>query len=298
METVKDTLPLLVIVGQTGSGKSALALELAQKFNGEIICADSRTVYRGLDIGTAKPTAADQAKVRHHLLDVVNPDRPYSAALFKQQAQSAINDIVGRGKLPLLVGGSGLYIDSVLFNFDFNRRVDQALRDELQDLSVEELQQRLEAANILLPENSRNPRHLIRALEANGEQPTKHGLRPDSLILEIDIDAITLKKRLEGRVSAMIKDGLVDEVRDMVARYGADAPGLQATGYRAFRQYLSNQCTLEQAKQEFIRNDWQLAKRQRTWFKRNKAIHHICNVDEAVDLVTTWLNKYGIALER
>ncbi len=298
METVKDTPPLLVIVGQTGSGKSALALELAKKFNGEIICADSRTVYRGLDIGTAKPTAADQAKVRHHLLDVVNPDRPYSAALFKQQAQSAINDIVGRGKLPLLVGGSGLYIDSLLFNFDFNRKVDQTLRDELQDLSVEELQQRLEAANILLPENSRNPRHLIRALEANGKQSTKHGLRPDSLILELDIDSITLKKRLEDRVSAMVRNGLVDEVRDMEARYGADAPGLQATGYRAFRQYLSDQCSLEQAKQEFIRNDWQLAKRQRTWFKRNKAIHHICNIDEAVDLVTTWLNKYEIALER
>jgi tRNA dimethylallyltransferase len=298
VETVKGTPPLLVIVGQTGSGKSALALELAQKFNGEIICADSRTVYQGLDIGTAKPTAADQAKVRHHLLDVITPDKTYSAALFKQQAQAAIDDIVGRGKLPMLVGGSGLYVDSVIYNFDFNRVVDLELRNKLQGLTVDQLQQKLESAGIALPDNSRNPRHLVRALEAKGEHATKHELRPDSLILEPEVDALTLKKRLEDRVNAMVRQGLVEEATAMEARYGADAPGLRATGYRAFHGYLNNEHTLEQAKQEFIRNDWQLARRQRTWFKRNKAIRHICNLDEAVDLVTTWLNKYGIALER
>jgi tRNA dimethylallyltransferase len=289
--TVTKTSPLLVIVGETASGKSALAMSLAEKFNGEIICADSRTIYRGLDIGTAKPSASDQSRVRHHLLDVVNPDQAYSVVRFKQQALAAIDDIAGRGKLPLLVGGSGLYVDSVIFDFDFNRKIDIRLRTELQDLSVPDLQARLLDAGIPLPENKQNPRYLIRALEAGGVAGTKHELRPHTLILGLTAPPSVLKLRIVDRVDAMLAAGFVEEVRALTMRYGEDAPALLAPGYKAFKSYLQNKISLHEAKQEFIRNDWRLAKRQRTWFKRNKAIIYLGNQAEAVELVTTWLNK-------
>ncbi len=121
MESFPDHTPLIVIVGQTASGKSALALELAQQYNGEIICADSRTVYKGMDIGTAKPSKEDQQQVQHHLLDILSPDQTMTAALFKEKAEQAIKDIGSRGKVAFLVGGTGLYVDSLLFNFSFTR---------------------------------------------------------------------------------------------------------------------------------------------------------------------------------
>lgn len=283
--------PLLVIVGETGSGKSALAMSLAEKFDGEIICADSRTIYRGLDIGTAKPSASDQARVRHHLIDVVDPDETFSAAQFKGQAVQAIDAIAARGKLPMLVGGSGLYVDSVLFDFDFNRKVDMSLRDELKNLSVEQLQTRLLASGIPLPENKQNPRYLMRALEAGGEVATKHGLRPQTLVLGLAIEPEVLKWRLAERVDHMLAEGFIEEVRALLMRYGPDAPALLAPGYKAFTLYLQNKISLDEARQQFVRNDWQLAKRQRTWFKRNDAIIYPSNLEQTVDLVTTWLNK-------
>lgn len=283
--------PLVAIVGQTASGKSALALELAKRFDGEIICADSRTIYKGLDIGTAKPTAAEQAAVPHWLLDVAAPNETFSAARFQQLALATIEDISGRGKLPILVGGSGLYIDSVLFSFDFNHPADESLRTELQSLSVEELQNRLSEADIPLPENSRNPRYLMRALETGGEVATRSELRPDTLILELDVEPEVLKERITQRVDAMIENGFVEEAKRAVEEYGWEATGLQAPGYKAFQKYLKNEASLEEAKQEFTRLDWQLAKRQRTWFKRNKSINHLCNLQEAVELTTTFLNK-------
>lgn len=291
MGSKPNTTPLVVIVGETASGKSALSLSLAQRFNGEIIAADSRTVYKGMDIGTAKPTAEEQALVPHHLLDVVTPAQPFSAADFKRRTEEAIADIDGRGKLPFLVGGTGLYIDAVIYNFSFLQKGDETLRDQLANLDIATLQDMLREQGIALPTNERNPRHLIRALEAQGATPEHHILRGNTLLLGLRIDREVLRAKVVSRIDQMVAQGLVQEVERVGRRYGWDAPALQAPGYKAFREFILGNITLEQAKQQFAQNDMQLAKRQRTWFKRNKSIHWISKEEEAVDLITTLLSK-------
>lgn len=286
--------PLLAIVGTTASGKSALAIELAERFDGEIICADSRTVYRGMDIGTAKPTAADRKRVPHHMLDVVDPDQPFSAAQFKQAANQAILDIQARGKLPLLVGGTGLYADAILYDYKFHAVADPVLRADLNGLSVAELQNRLRVAGIALPENSQNPRHLIRALETGGARAGKGTLRPNTLIIGLDPGQESLKRRIETRVTAMFADGFLDEARRLGETYGWDTEALQTPGYKAARSYILGTRSEAECQAEFVRNDLQYAKRQRTWFRRNKSIHwfnHSGKSNKIVDLVTTWMNK-------
>lgn len=251
---------LVVIIGETGSGKSALAMELAKKFNGEIISADSRAVYKGLDIGTAKPTKEDQAKVRHHLIDIKNPAEKFTAADFKELANETIKNIHKRRKLPLLVGGSGLYIDAVIYNFSFkpNERRD--------------------------PEN---PRHLLKSQFS----ADKRNLRPNTLLIGLQIDRKILKNRLGQRVEDMVTRGFNEEVSRLVKEFGFNTEAFRAPGYKAFIKYLNKEISLEEAKELFVRYDLNLAKRQRTWFKRNKSIHWITNREQAVELVTTFLNK-------
>jgi tRNA dimethylallyltransferase len=292
--------PLIVICGQTATGKTALAVGLAQWLEhagyegGEIICADSRTVYRGMDIGTAKPSAAERASVPHWGLDLVTPSERFTAADFKAYAINAMDDIQRRGKVPIVAGGSGLYIDSVLFDYDFRPPAKVGARQELESLSVEQLQQKIRAAGLELPNNPRNPRHLVRVLETSGAASTKKELRPHTLVFGLLADRTILAERISLRVDNMIEHGFIDEVRGLVERYSWDAPALQAPGYRAFRGYLENADSLQTAKAEFVRNDLMLAKRQKTWFKRNKSIRWLTTPDkvaEAVDIATTFLNN-------
>ncbi len=282
---------LVVILGQTASGKSALALDLARRFNGEIIAADSRTVYRGMDIGTAKPTAEERAEIPHHLIDIVNPNELFTVADFQKQANVAIADITARGKLPILVGGTGLYIDAVIYNFQLRSPADPKQRQELSSLSVEELQQRLAEQGIALPENRKNPRHLIRTLETGGQTGDRTKLRPNTLVIGLQVTPEELRKKITKRVDTMVENGLVDEVRRLAAQYSWDAPALAAPAYKAFRPYIVGECSLQEAKQQFIHNDMQYAKRQKTWFKRNPDIVWISKPEESVELVTTSLNK-------
>lgn len=255
-----DVIPkLIVIVGPTASGKTALAMDLAIRFKGEIICADSRTVYRGLDIGTAKPTLQDRSKVRHHLLDVVSPDESFTVADFKQKANDAIADIASRGKLPILAGGSGLYIDSILFDYSFSS--DTKIRDSV------------------------NPRHAHRSVAGS-----RKNLRDNTLIIGLDTEPEILKERISKRVDQMVRDGFIGEVRDAELQY-PNSKALHAPGYKAFLEYLRGEKTLDEAKSLFIHNDIRLAKRQKTWFRRNKSIQWALNRDEVVELTTTFLNK-------
>jgi tRNA dimethylallyltransferase len=286
--------PLLVIVGETASGKSALAIEMAEKFNGEIICADSRTVYRGMDIGTAKPTAEERKRVLHHCLDLVDPDEPFTVADFKREAQKAIEDITSRGKLPILVGGTGLYVDAILYDFSFRQPGDTNTRAELAVLSVQELQNRILEQGIGLPNNPQNPRHLVRALETGGETPDRKPLRSNTLIIGLNPDREVLKARIASRTDQMIEKGLVDEVRQVSDKYGWAVPALQAPAYKAFHAYIDGSISLDEAKTLNLNNDLRLAKRQCTWFKRNKSIQWFDNRDklaEIVDVTTTFLNK-------
>lgn len=285
--------PLLVaVVGPTASGKSALAMELAKRFDGELICADSRTVYKYMDIGTAKPSLADQTAVKHYGLDLVEPNESYSAARFQRMAISAVHDITTRGKLPIIVGGTGLYVDSVLFDYHFLPVADISERQRLSVMSVDELHTEILEKDLPIPKNENNPRHLMRVIEARGiiSDPSPN-IRENTIIIGLQPGMGILKNRIEQRVQGMIDSGYIQETRQLVEKYGWDAPGMQSTGYKAFRDYILGTEDLQAAIDNFIRNDYQLARRQRTWFKRNKSIQWADDPSRAVDIVTTFLNK-------
>jgi tRNA dimethylallyltransferase len=284
-------LPLIVIVGETGSGKSALALKIAQQFNGEIIAGDSRTIYKGLDIGTAKPSHADQLLVSHHLLDITTPDKPLTVVEFKRLALDAISKIRQRGKIPILVGGSGLYIDSVIFDYSFLPAPDPKLRKQLEQLTVSELQTVIKKKSIRLPLNYLNKRHLIRAIETNGKIPAKNKLMSNTILIGISITKENLTKRLEARAKLMLSQGLIKETKTAVKKYGWRTEVLRTPAYNSVHQFLEGRIDKTEIVDLCVHLDLQLAKKQRTWFKRNKSIQWVDKQIQSVDLITTILNK-------
>jgi len=287
---INEFKKLVVIVGQTASGKSSLALDLATKFNGEIICADSRTVYRGMDVGTAKPTKLDQAKVPHYLLDIINPDQSFSVSDFKILADKVIRDIHSRGKLPILVGGSGLYIDSVIYNFNF-RPANRLLREQFADSSAEDLRQELRERKIPIPENKNNIRYLLRSLEAGKEPPKNKDIRANTLMIGLDVDKQTLRQRSSVRAENMLQIGLREEVNRLVRSFGWTTPAMQTPAYSAFHDHPENDYSMDLLVGSIVDGDLKLAKKQRTWFRRNKSIQWITDPSKAVELLTTFLNK-------
>ena len=247
----------MVIVGQTASGKSALAMELAKQFNGEIICADSRTIYKGLDIGTAKPSKKDREVVKHHLLDIVEIDQAFSVAKFKQLANDLIIEICSRGKLPIMVGGTGLYVDAVLFDYQFSSEGSER--------------------------NPENPRHLKKTGHSNVNQ-----VRSDTLVMGLNLTKEKLKQRIHERVKHMLEHGLVAEAVDLGSRYGWDAPGLQTIGYKE----IEDQKDINLIGEQIERNTILYAKRQQTWFKRHDYIQWCSSTEQAKKLVEHFLNSY------
>ena len=287
--------PLVVIVGETASGKSAMAMEIAQRFDGEIISADSWTVYKGFDIGTAKPSALERAMVPHHLLDVADAHGGFSAVIFQQLAQAAIDGIHRRGKLPILVGGTGLYIDSVLYHYSFLAPPPPEVREKLNALSLEEVLRLAKEKGLDVTQvDTRNKRRVIRLIENDGKLPTRKPLRPNTLVIGLHTPHETLTDRITSRVDMMVSAGLEFEVRKLAQEYGWDAEPMKGVGYKEWREYFDGSATLEQTIQRIIKNTLDLAKRQRTWFKRNKSIHWITTpvkYTDIDDLLTTYLNK-------
>jgi tRNA dimethylallyltransferase len=286
---------LLVIVGETASGKTALSLELAERFNGEIICADSWTVRREADIGTAKPTAEERARVPHHLLDVVGPDEDFTAAVFKRLANEAIADIISRGKLPIMVGGTGLYVDGVIYDFDFLPAGDRAEREALNRLSIRQLLDKIEYSKLDLGGvDTRNKRRLIRLIETKGMRPTRQPLRGNTCIIGLKTDRAVIEQRIISRLDTMLSAGLEDEVRGLAGKYGWDAEALKGIGYAQWKGYFEGTQSLPETRSKIIKATFEYAKRQRTWFKRNKSIHWFqtpVNMTEIVDTVTTFLRR-------
>lgn len=290
-----QTTPLIVLVGETASGKTELAIRIAEQCNGEIICADSWTVRREANIGTAKPTAHDQARVPHHLLDVAGPDEDFTAAVFKTMANQAIQDIANRGKVPILVGGTGLYIDGVIYDYGFLPEGDRQARQELNALTNDELLERIAAAGIELGDvDIRNKRRLIRLLETNGAQATRQPLRANTLLLGIRTNRDTLEERVTQRTDAMLAAGLEDEVAGIAERYGWDCEALKGISYAQWRDYFLGTDSRSDVRQKIIKATLDLAKRQRTWFKRNKSIQWFDTPVKSTDVVacvTTFLKN-------
>lgn len=285
--------PLVVIVGETASGKSNLALRLAEHYNGEIVAADATTVYTGFSIGTAKPSMQDRRTVPHHLIDIANPEDGFSAAIFHTKAEQAIQEISDRGNIPFLVGGTGLYIDSVLYNYEFLPPPPVYERSRLSAMTIPELLSEAKQKQIDTDQiDIRNKRRIIRLIENNGRLPKKSALREDTLVLGLGVPRGELQSRIENRVDTMFALGLVQEVDQLRARYGWDCEPMKAIGYREFKEYFDGTQSISETRMRIIAGTLRLAKKQRTWFRRNKSIHWISEQEEAVDLLTSFLNKY------
>lgn len=288
-----NKMPLIVIVGETASGKSSVAIDIARRNNGEIVSADAWSVYKNFDIGTAKPSATEQAEIQHHMIDIADARDGYSAALYKQAAQNVINNCKSRGKLPILVGGSGLYIDSILYDYSFLPAPARSDRAELLKLSLEELQALAESNGYDTTSiDLRNKRRIIRLIENEGESGTKQVIRDDALVYGIETNRDTLRNRIEHRVDAMLEAGLEQEVRVLAEQFGWDAEPMKGIGYREWREFFDGSQSVQVTRERIIAGTLRLAKKQRTWFRRNKSIQWQSERSKIVDLVTTELNKY------
>jgi len=290
---MKDTRQkLLVLVGPTAVGKTALSLHLAKTLDAEIISGDSMQVYRGMDIGTAKASPEEQAIVPHHLIDIRNPDEPYSVSDFQHECEQAIRSIAARGKLPFIVGGTGLYIQSVVYGYRFSEAgQDEEYRSELQAYAEQHgaaaLHERLREVD---PESAErlhvnDLRRIIRALEIHhltgrtmseylAEQPSESPYR--TCLIGLTMRRDLLYQRIEDRVDLMIEQGLVDEVKRLLSQgYGPGLISMQGLGYKEIVGYLQGEYSLEQAIELLKRNTRRFAKRQLSWFRHMKGIEWV-----------------------
>lgn len=309
---------LVAIVGPTASGKTALALRLAQALHGEIVSADSRQVYRGMDIGSAKPTAAEQALAPHHLLDVVAPTHALTLAEYRDLAKQAIADIQRRGRLPLLVGGSGQYVRAILQGWSLPAVApNPALRAELEARARAQGAQALHARLAALDPaaaaaiDARNVRRVVRALEVcllTGQPISQQQTRqpPPYAVWQIGLqhDAETLYRRIDVRIEAMLAQGLVAEtaqVRQEVLAHGLtdDQPALTGLGYREIGRYLRGELSLEQAVAEIERNTRRFVRQQRNWFRASDPqIHWYTAEPDPYPRILADLQAWLAAIER
>ena len=302
---------IIVISGQTASGKTDLAIKLAKKFNGEIVSADSRQVYKGMNIATAKPRKTQKSKVKsqnyivegipHYLIDVIYPNQDFNVAIYKKLAIKAIKNILRRGKLPFLVGGTGLYIQSIVDNVEFPKvKPQKKLREKLEKKTEKELfkiYKKLDSKGAKFIER-RNKRRLIRAIEvckATGksfwQQREKGEPLFDILEIGIKLPKEELKKRVKERVEKMFKLGLEKEVKKLVKKYGFKIPPMQTIGYQEWKEYFDGKIGKEEVKEKIKIHTLQFTKRQMTWFKREKRIKWVKNYREVERLVKNYLKN-------
>ncbi len=303
--------PVIVIIGPTGVGKTAISLRLAERFKGEIVSADSRLVYRGMNIGTAKPTLAEHRRVRHHLIDVVEPADEWNLTKYQFAAGEAIENIHERGKVPFLVGGTGQYITAVLEgwapppksqNVDFRRSLEQ----QAQEMGYEILHRRLESIDPKSAEriDARNVRRVIRALEIHhvtGLPPSRVRIKtpPDFDVLKIGLTLPRdqLYARIDARIEEMMDAGWLAEVETLLSLgIPKEAPSMSAIGYAQLAEFLRGEVELDEALAETRRLTRQFVRRQANWFKIDDASIHWFINDEGVEeeieaCISTWVNK-------
>lgn len=271
-------------MGPTASGKTTLAIQKAKEINGEIISADSRLVYKGFDIASAKPAKEEMQGIKHHLIDIVEPEVDYSVANFYDDAKKAIEEIVQKGKTPIIVGGTGLYFRILLEDFDLPRvKPDYELRNELETLSSENLHEMLKELDPISAEkiHFNNKVKIIRAIEvaktlnqpiseAAGKKEPEYdvewiGLNPP--------DRAELYERINKRVDEMVENGLVEETKKLLEKHGRINNFVNTIGYQEILEYLDEKISLEEAISQIKQNTRRYAKRQLTWFRRNKLIN-------------------------
>ena len=287
-----EAKPLVIIVGPTASGKTSLSIDLAKRFNGEIICADSRTIYKGMDIGTAKPTLEERDGVPHWGLDLIEPGESFSAYDFKRYAEEKIVDIRLRGKVPFIVGGTGLYVDAVLFDYEFGQPVNLELRRKLEGMSLEVLRKYCIENNIKLPENDKNKRYVIRAIEQNNAHAKRRSVPiENTIVVGIATEKAVLRRRIEERSEQLFKDGVVEEATLLGKKYGWTNEAMTGNIYPLVHQYYLGAMSLTEVKKKFVTLDWRLAKRQLTWLRRNPFIKWLPLGEARRYLVETLANR-------
>ena len=312
MEQYKEKV--LVILGPTATGKSHCAIEIAKKFNGEIISGDSMLVYREMNIGTAKPSAEELAAVPHHLVDILPPEASFSVVDFKEQAQRLITEINARGHLPIIAGGTGLYIKALLENYAFNSvsensELREQLTREAELQGAEALHARLAALDAAAAEriHPNNVRRVVRALEAalSGEQVNQYGASEipyDALVVGLEMERSALYARINKRVDIMLAQGLEQEVRSLLERgISPNCQSMQSIGYRQMVWYLNGSMPYDEAVEKLKQATRNFAKRQITWYKKMPYIKWLTldaepNYANVVGRICEMLVEKGISL--
>ena len=279
---------VIVIVGPTASGKTALSIELAKKINGEIISCDSMQIYKKMNIGSAKPTIEEMQGIKHYMIDIVEPDERFSVAEYKKRAEQAIEEILLKEKVPIVVGGTGLYADSLIYGIEYpDIEFDELFRKKLEQQAsteegLEELYNRAKKIDSKAIEKiSRNDKkRIIRILEiyhSTGKTKTeieiesrKNEVKYDYKVYAIDMDRQILYERINKRVDLMIENGLIDEVKNLLKEYKSFPTAMQGLGYKEVVEYLEGKMTKEEMIDKIKQETRRYAKRQLTWFRKNK----------------------------
>ena len=283
---MKKTI-VIVICGPTASGKTALSIELAKKINGEIVSADSMQIYKDMNIGSAKVTSEEMDGIKHYLIDFVRPDERYSVANYKQDATKAIEEIIAKGKTPIVVGGTGLYVNSLIYEIEYNNiEIDEEYRKELEEIKeISGLEVLYKKALEIDPEamekiSSNDSKRIMRVLEiyhSTGKTKTEQELESrtreipyDYKVFAINMDREKLYDRINRRVNIMLENGLVDEVKKLLCKYKEFPTAMQGLGYKEVRDYLEDKLSYEEMVEKIKQESRRYAKRQLTWFRKNK----------------------------
>ncbi len=292
----KEKPPLIILLGPTASGKTGLSIKLAQKFNGEVISSDSRQIYRYMDIGTDKISQKETQGIKHYMLDVCDPDRTFTMADYLREATNAIQGILKKGKIPFLVGGTGLYINAIADNYQLDaappdKELRAELEKELEEKGAETLHKMLEELDPLSASkiHPNNHHYLIRALEINlktkqPKQSRRGEAKYETFKIGINWDREKLYERINSRVGDQIERGILNEIKTLLAKgYSRDLPAMTGLGYKEFFPYLDGEATLEECLEQLKQNTRNYAKRQMSWYRRDDEIYWI-TPEEVVDI--------------
>lgn len=278
---------IIVICGPTASGKTALSIELAKQINGEIVSADSMQIYKDMDIGSAKPTKQEMQGITHYMIDFVSPENRYSVAEYKKQATTAIKEILKKGKIPIIVGGTGLYIDSLIYNIEYqDMEYDKEYREELEMIVEQDGLDKLYDIAVKIDTQAmktiskNDKKRILRVLEiyhqtgktkTQQEQESKRNeVEYDYKVFAINMDRQILYDRINRRVDIMIDQGLIQEVENIIKKYKCYPTAMQALGYKEIKEYLEGKLSKEEAIEKIKQETRRYAKRQLTWFRKNK----------------------------
>ncbi len=278
---------VIVICGPTASGKTALSIELAKKINGEIVSCDSMQIYKEMDIGTAKPTKEEMQGIKHYMIDIVSPDERYSVADYKKEAKKAIKEILSKGKVPIVVGGTGLYVDSLIYEIDypeieFDEKYREELEQEVEEKGLSKLYEKAkeideEAIKKISPNDKKRILRILEIYHATGKNKTeqekesrKNEVEFDYKVFALNMERSKLYERINKRVDIMMENGLIEEVENIYKKYNKFPTAMQGLGYKEVVQYLEKRLTKEEMIEKIKQETRRYAKRQLTWFRKNK----------------------------